>query len=123
MEKTAKFVLFFVIFIAPRFIEATKLNYPRVLLPIFREISVNFTLEATEKGCFKWWVLIFVLLFSRQNNCVKRKKQKNKYTNYIKIEKLRVPKLNRLFYKINHIFNVRHLSEAVLLATHVFTSL
>nr|XP_040219055.2 nuclear pore membrane glycoprotein 210 [Anopheles coluzzii] len=32
----------------------TKLNYPRVLLPIFDHISVNFTLEVVEKGCFKW---------------------------------------------------------------------
>ncbi|XP_039450976.1 nuclear pore membrane glycoprotein 210 [Culex pipiens pallens] len=33
---------------------ATKLNYPRVLLPIFDHISVNFTLEVVEKGCYKW---------------------------------------------------------------------
>ncbi|XP_058458190.1 nuclear pore membrane glycoprotein 210 [Malaya genurostris] len=33
---------------------ATKLNYPRVLLPIFDHISVNFTLDVVEKGCFKW---------------------------------------------------------------------
>ncbi|XP_017475725.1 PREDICTED: nuclear pore membrane glycoprotein 210 isoform X2 [Rhagoletis zephyria] len=33
---------------------ALKLNYPRVLLPIFNKISVNFTLEVIEKGCFKW---------------------------------------------------------------------
>lgn len=33
---------------------ATKLNYPRVLLPIFDHTSVNFTLEVIEKGCFKW---------------------------------------------------------------------
>ncbi|XP_055533000.1 nuclear pore membrane glycoprotein 210 [Wyeomyia smithii] len=33
---------------------ATKLNYPRVLLPVFDHISVNFTLEVVEKGCFKW---------------------------------------------------------------------
>jgi nuclear pore complex protein Nup210 len=32
------------------------LNYPRVLLPIFEQISVNFTLEVVEKGCFKWYV-------------------------------------------------------------------
>ncbi|XP_055917855.1 nuclear pore membrane glycoprotein 210 [Eupeodes corollae] len=35
-------------------IETTKLNYPRVLLPIFDKISINFTLEVIEKGCFKW---------------------------------------------------------------------
>ncbi|CAD7078083.1 unnamed protein product [Hermetia illucens] len=33
---------------------ATKLNYPRVLLPIFDKISINFTLEVIEQGCFKW---------------------------------------------------------------------
>ncbi|KAI9583399.1 hypothetical protein GQX74_005147 [Glossina fuscipes] len=75
MEKTVKFVLFFVIFIASRFTEATKLNYPRVLLPIFREISVNFTLEATEKGCFKWTssrqdlILITPLYEDAENEC------------------------------------------------------
>uniref|UniRef100_A0A182YKB3 Nuclear pore membrane glycoprotein 210 n=1 Tax=Anopheles stephensi TaxID=30069 RepID=A0A182YKB3_ANOST len=37
-----------------RLASATKLNYPRVLLPIFDHISVNFTLEVVEKGCFKW---------------------------------------------------------------------
>uniref|UniRef100_A0A1A9WQW2 BIG2 domain-containing protein n=1 Tax=Glossina brevipalpis TaxID=37001 RepID=A0A1A9WQW2_9MUSC len=49
-----KLLLLFVIIIGSQSIEGTKLNYPRVLLPIFREISVNFTLEVTEKGCFKW---------------------------------------------------------------------
>ncbi|XP_049299266.1 nuclear pore membrane glycoprotein 210 [Anopheles funestus] len=39
---------------ATRSVSATKLNYPRVLLPIFDHISVNFTLEVVEKGCFKW---------------------------------------------------------------------
>uniref|UniRef100_A0A182Q5Y5 BIG2 domain-containing protein n=1 Tax=Anopheles farauti TaxID=69004 RepID=A0A182Q5Y5_9DIPT len=42
------------IFTATRSASATKLNYPRVLLPIFDHISVNFTLEVVEKGCFKW---------------------------------------------------------------------
>lgn len=37
-----------------RSVSGTKLNYPRVLLPIFDHISVNFTLEVVEKGCFKW---------------------------------------------------------------------
>ncbi|XP_058828895.1 nuclear pore membrane glycoprotein 210 [Topomyia yanbarensis] len=35
-------------------VAGTKLNYPRVLLPIFDHISVNFTLDVVEKGCFKW---------------------------------------------------------------------
>ncbi|XP_055379498.1 nuclear pore membrane glycoprotein 210 [Condylostylus longicornis] len=34
--------------------QSSKLNYPRVLLPIFEKISINFTLEVIEKGCFKW---------------------------------------------------------------------
>uniref|UniRef100_A0A182NJ95 BIG2 domain-containing protein n=1 Tax=Anopheles dirus TaxID=7168 RepID=A0A182NJ95_9DIPT len=42
-----------VILTATRSASATKLNYPRVLLPIFDHISVNFTLEVVEKGCFK----------------------------------------------------------------------
>ncbi|XP_058055409.1 nuclear pore membrane glycoprotein 210 [Anopheles bellator] len=42
------------ILLATRSGDATKLNYPRVLLPIFDHISVNFTLEVVEKGCFKW---------------------------------------------------------------------
>lgn len=33
---------------------ASKLNVPRVLLPLFNDISVNFTLEATEGGCYRW---------------------------------------------------------------------
>uniref|UniRef100_T1H9E2 BIG2 domain-containing protein n=1 Tax=Rhodnius prolixus TaxID=13249 RepID=T1H9E2_RHOPR len=33
---------------------ASKLNVPRVLLPVFRDISVNFTLEVTGIGCYKW---------------------------------------------------------------------
>lgn len=35
-------------------VESAMLNYPRVLLPIFDKISINFTLEVIEKGCFKW---------------------------------------------------------------------
>lgn len=33
---------------------AAKLNYPRVLLPVFQQLSINFTLEVIEGGCFKW---------------------------------------------------------------------
>ncbi|XP_067631860.1 nuclear pore membrane glycoprotein 210 [Eurosta solidaginis] len=35
-------------------VDAIKFNYPRVLLPIFSTVSVNFTLEVIDKGCFKW---------------------------------------------------------------------
>ncbi|CAH1116509.1 unnamed protein product [Phaedon cochleariae] len=34
--------------------ECSKLNVPRVLLPIFNDFSMKFTLEATEGGCYKW---------------------------------------------------------------------
>ncbi|KAG8234300.1 hypothetical protein J437_LFUL014462 [Ladona fulva] len=34
--------------------EASKLNVPRVLLPLFTHLSTNFTLEVTEGGCYKW---------------------------------------------------------------------
>lgn len=33
---------------------AIKLNYPRVLLPLFQTVATNFTLEVIEGGCFKW---------------------------------------------------------------------
>ncbi|KAK9877491.1 hypothetical protein WA026_018602 [Henosepilachna vigintioctopunctata] len=38
------------------FVESSKLNVPRVLLPIFKDFNPNFTLEATEEddSCFKW---------------------------------------------------------------------
>lgn len=35
-------------------IEASRLNVPRVLLPIFNDFPVNFTLEVTEGGCYQW---------------------------------------------------------------------
>ena len=31
-----------------------KLNVPRVLLPAFNNFAVNFTLEVTDRGCYKW---------------------------------------------------------------------
>ncbi|XP_060536617.1 nuclear pore membrane glycoprotein 210 [Cylas formicarius] len=33
---------------------ASKLNVPRVLLPIFNDFSTQFVLEATEGGCYRW---------------------------------------------------------------------
>lgn len=44
--------LFIVLFVQQS--TAVKLNYPRVLLPIFDKLSINFTLEVIEGGCFKW---------------------------------------------------------------------
>lgn len=35
-------------------VHCSKLNLPRVLLPLFNDFSTNFTLEAFEGGCFKW---------------------------------------------------------------------
>ncbi|XP_057657575.1 nuclear pore membrane glycoprotein 210 [Diorhabda carinulata] len=35
-------------------VKCSKLNVPRVLLPIFNDFATNFTLEATEGGCYKW---------------------------------------------------------------------
>ncbi|XP_050315586.1 nuclear pore membrane glycoprotein 210 [Anthonomus grandis grandis] len=37
-----------------RTICASKLNVPRVLLPIFNDFQTKFVLEATEGGCYKW---------------------------------------------------------------------
>lgn len=42
-------------------INSSKLNVPRILLPIFNDFSVNFTLEATESGCYKWYVHTYLL--------------------------------------------------------------
>ncbi|XP_014209952.1 nuclear pore membrane glycoprotein 210 [Copidosoma floridanum] len=41
------------IFVLPT-AEADRLNVPRVLLPIFNDFPVNFTLEVTEGGCYRW---------------------------------------------------------------------
>jgi nuclear pore complex protein Nup210 len=32
----------------------SKLNVPRVLLPLFKEFCTNFTLEVSDAGCYKW---------------------------------------------------------------------
>lgn len=32
----------------------SKLNVPRVLLPLFKEFCTNFTLEVSDTGCYKW---------------------------------------------------------------------
>jgi nuclear pore complex protein Nup210 len=36
------------------FAVADRLNVPRVLLPVFNDSPVNFTLEVTEGGCYQW---------------------------------------------------------------------
>ena len=32
----------------------SKLNVPRVLLPLFHDFTTNFTLEVKDSGCYKW---------------------------------------------------------------------
>ncbi|XP_061397212.1 nuclear pore membrane glycoprotein 210 [Musca vetustissima] len=55
MDKLAIFKLLILLFLCgEKVTEATKLNFPRVLLPIFDKISINFTLQVSEKGCYKW---------------------------------------------------------------------
>lgn len=34
--------------------DCSKLNVPRVLLPLFNDVATNFTLEVTDGGCYKW---------------------------------------------------------------------
>ncbi|KAJ9575650.1 hypothetical protein L9F63_007479, partial [Diploptera punctata] len=34
--------------------QTSKLNVPRVLLPIFQQINTNFTLKVRDEGCYKW---------------------------------------------------------------------
>ncbi|XP_068145657.1 nuclear pore membrane glycoprotein 210 [Drosophila tropicalis] len=46
--------LLFLIFLTSKIVRAAKLNHPRVLLPIFHDKSVNFTLEVDESNCYKW---------------------------------------------------------------------
>ncbi|XP_030369021.1 nuclear pore membrane glycoprotein 210 [Scaptodrosophila lebanonensis] len=52
--RTAAFNLFLLLIVAVNIVHAAKLNFPRVLLPIFQDKSVNFTLEVVEHNCFKW---------------------------------------------------------------------
>ncbi|CAH0550671.1 unnamed protein product [Brassicogethes aeneus] len=35
-------------------VNASKLNVPRALLPVFSDVSTKFLIEATEGGCYKW---------------------------------------------------------------------
>ncbi|KAH8272626.1 hypothetical protein KR018_010193 [Drosophila ironensis] len=46
--------LIFVILAKDLVVSAAKLNHPRVLLPIFNEKAINFTLEVDEANCYKW---------------------------------------------------------------------
>lgn len=55
--KYSSFSCILMLIICVATVRASKLNVPRILLPIFRDFSVNFTLEATEGGCYKWYRL------------------------------------------------------------------
>ncbi|KAF5275204.1 hypothetical protein FQR65_LT04236 [Abscondita terminalis] len=41
-------------YISIYYVVSSKLNVPRVLLPIFNDFSTKFTLEATDGDCYKW---------------------------------------------------------------------
>ncbi|KRT81282.1 hypothetical protein AMK59_6258, partial [Oryctes borbonicus] len=45
-------ILYFLLFLNTT--RSSKLNVPHVLLPIFSDVNVNFTLEAVNGGCYKW---------------------------------------------------------------------
>lgn len=49
-----EFYLFLLIFVLKNVVESAKLNHPRVLLPIFQDRSINFTLEVVDPNCYKW---------------------------------------------------------------------
>lgn len=51
-------------------VTSSKLNVPRVLLPIFNDFATNFTLEATEGGCYKWWVILITDNVMCDNFCL-----------------------------------------------------
>ncbi|XP_002004459.3 nuclear pore membrane glycoprotein 210 [Drosophila mojavensis] len=48
------FCLFLLLFVSQNVCESAKLNHPRVLLPIFQDKSINFTLEVVDPNCYKW---------------------------------------------------------------------
>ncbi|XP_012277520.1 nuclear pore membrane glycoprotein 210 [Orussus abietinus] len=48
------FVLCIAVINKENIISGHRLNVPRVLLPIFNDFPINFTLEVTEEGCYQW---------------------------------------------------------------------
>jgi len=54
LRKTSLLITSIALICAARICTAHKLNVPRVLLPIFNNFAVNFTLEVTDGGCYKW---------------------------------------------------------------------
>ena len=51
-----------------------RLNVPRVLLPVFNNFAVNFTLEVTDGGCYKWWLYHFFFSFLPTTNYKSRRR-------------------------------------------------
>ncbi|XP_076279834.1 nucleoporin 210 [Lasioglossum baleicum] len=47
-------VVFFVLFCVVSDATVHRLNVPRVLLPVFNDFAVNFTLEVTDGACYQW---------------------------------------------------------------------
>ncbi|CAL7946385.1 unnamed protein product [Xylocopa violacea] len=48
------FVAYFIIFSMVSDASVHRLNVPRVLLPVFNDFAVNFTLEVTDGACYQW---------------------------------------------------------------------
>lgn len=40
--------------------DSAKINTPRVLLPWFENLNVNFTFEIHEGGCYTWYVILSI---------------------------------------------------------------
>ncbi|VVC36046.1 Invasin/intimin cell-adhesion fragments,Bacterial Ig-like, group 2 [Cinara cedri] len=51
---TMKFVSVLLCIICLNYTFGSKLNVPRVLLPVFDTFTVNFNIEVTDDGCYKW---------------------------------------------------------------------
>ncbi|XP_076658304.1 nucleoporin 210 [Halictus rubicundus] len=47
-------IVFFVLFCMVSDATVHRLNVPRVLLPVFNDFAVNFTLEVTDGACYQW---------------------------------------------------------------------
>lgn len=60
----SNFCLFVIILLSTVYVDSSKLNVPRVLLPLFSDVSTNFTLEVTDGGCYKWFVPCDTFSFS-----------------------------------------------------------
>ncbi|XP_047371272.1 nuclear pore membrane glycoprotein 210 isoform X1 [Vespa velutina] len=48
------FFLFIFLLCATKDVTTHRLNVPRVLLPVFNDFAINFTLEVTDGGCYQW---------------------------------------------------------------------